>query len=610
MKKFLALAVLMLAALAALPAQGQNFPGAQGNPVPLARAAGTFYAPAFFWQGRVLSGNGCATTAGTNTCSGGATSGSIVMVGVAGGSGGLQIPDGTTIPLATIFSTTFSPIIVDWGQAAAEYVVPTAVSVGSCPAGNIGVGGSAQCATITGSFVNSHGQSATVVDGTFGLQTAINYANSLTGAQSNVGNVGFGGGIVTVDAAWNQMAQSISSVTTAPAGGPNGLLAAAIPFPNVVIRDDRGVRAQYYSVQPSNATAIATPAVLINTTATTCTGTATICSTANATLGGVTATWASASNYFCVTYVDIQGHEGPCGPTFHYTTAATVTVQVQPPVASTGVVGYLVYAGASYAAVTRLPIVSGTTGGPTCTLTAVETVTPACAVTNTIYNQTGSQATFAITEASTQPQPPGATITTFTTLQAFDITHTTYAYQPSNVMANNFTQNQVAFAASTGTSATAWELGRMLLPVGLMNTIGKTIRITGLITDTGNTVPTTGLVVAMGPPWASSAGASVCSTVNTTAQTAVVWNISFSCTITTDTISVAAGTGGTVQGNGWMMQSFTTQTTAGNLAVNNIVAPVTVNLYGATELEVILTPTSSTGMTSPQLLQCSVEVLN
>lgn len=601
MRKLLALAVLTLAFCVAggLLVEAQNFPGASGNPSVLSRPGGKFYAAAFFWQGRIISGN---------TATGSA---SIIVAVSTGGSGGLQVADGTTIPLGAAFNGTLSPLIVDWGQSAAEYVTPTAVSIGQCPAGNIGVGGVVQCATITASFANTHGQSGVVVDGSYGLQTAINYANSLNAAIPPSGNSTVGGGVVAVDAAWAQMASSISNVTGGPSGGPNALITGAIPFPSVVIEDDRGSRPQFFTVQPANATAITAPAALINTTPTTCTGTATICSTANATLGGVTATWTSAAAYFATTCVDLLGRESAAGPTMHFTTAATVTVQVQPPAAETGCVGYEVYEGTSYAAMTRLPVVAGTTGGPTCVLTAIETVNPACAITNTIYGQTGAVATFALIGASTQPQPPGATITTFTTLQAFDQSRTVYNYQPNPSATNacNAATGYVSFAASTGTSGSAWELGRAFIAPGCLNYIGATVRLTGEITGTGNTVPTVGLVVAMGPPWTASAGASVCSMVNTTAQTAVVWNITFSCTVTTQTISVAAGTGGTVLGNGWFAQQFTTQTTAGNLAVNNIVAPVTVNLYGGTELEVILTPTSSTGITSPQLLTLNAEVL-
>lgn len=581
MKRIFTITLAIVALLAAaVPAFTQNFPGAQGNPSVLSRPGGAFYAPAFQWQGTLIAGN---TATGSQT------------VTIASQ---FKAADGSIIPNSAIVNTLM-PMIFDIGQGAQETVTPTALAVTTCPSGNLGIGSnSAQCINFTGSFNNTHGQSAVVGDGTFGLQTAINYAASLnSGAPPGV-NSGSGGGTVIVDAAWAQM------------GGTTALIQAAIPYPSVVIGDYRGRQAQWYSVQPSNQTALATAAALVNTTPTVCTGTATICSTANATLGGTTSTWTSATVFFCTTYVDLQGHEGPCSPTFSYLTSATVTVQVQPPAATVGAVGYLVYAGASFAAVTRLPVVSGTTGGPTCTLTAVETVTPACAVTNTIYNQTGSVATFALIEASTQPQPPGATITTFTTLQAFDISHTGYAYFPSNVPAPAYTTNQVAFAASTGTSASNWELGRAFLPPGFMNTIGKTVRVSGLITGTANTVPTVTIFVAMGPPWTASVGAKVCTMVNTTAESAVVWNITFSCTITTQTVSIAAGTGGTVLGNGWFMQQFATGTTAGNLAVNNVVSPVTVNLFGGTEIEIILLPTSSTGITSPQLLQLSVEALN
>src|SRR5437868_6063854 len=115
----------------------QQFPGVQGNPLPAARPGGIFYAPAFFWRGTVISGN-------TST---GASQSIIVAGNNSGGSGGLTLPDGTSISLQTVFNT-LTPIIVDWGQGAQETVTPTSASVGTCPSGNLGIGGSQQCVTL------------------------------------------------------------------------------------------------------------------------------------------------------------------------------------------------------------------------------------------------------------------------------------------------------------------------------------------------------------------------------------------------------------------------------------------------------------------------------
>ena len=560
MKKFLhaAFAALFLLTTLALPA------AAQTQAPYYTRSAGRFIASRYNWGvGQVKSTN--AVTAGVGTMILSASS--------------VTLQDGSVLYPFTVPEQ----LMIDQGTSVAEIVTLTSASGCSTNAPN------ATCA-ITATFANAHGPSATITSATYGLQEALNdAASAVAGAQQSLVIAGnqLKGGVVVVDSTWP------GTSIAAPQSG-----ATVTPWPNVAIEDTHGAVPQWYSLQPSNATAVATPIAL--TSGTISSGTA-------SSLGGVSATWTNAAWYFCVTYVDLQGNESPCGPTYNFTATASVVINVTAPAASTGAVGYNVYGGTSYAAATRLPQVPGTTGGPTCVLTTIETVTPACALSNTTYGQSASNATFAVIPVTTQPQAPGATTTTFTTLQTVDLTHTVYNYQQTNGVPPNFVADDASFPtiAST-TTGTTFMLGRRHLPAGYLNTIGKTIRVTGEVSVTPNTVPTLTLFIALAPPWTASIPAKVCTMVNTTAQSAVVWNISFSCTITTQT----TGATGTVLGNGWYMQQFTTGTTAGNLAVNNIVAPVTVNLAAADELNVMMLDTSSTNSTTPVLYQLSVEALN
>lgn len=146
-------------------------PGAPGNfnqQSFLHRVGGIFYSSGYnTWQGTLISGN---TSTGSGT--------SVIIYP---GPGGVEtLADGTTLPLATIYNTSV-PVILDLGQANQETVTPTAISIGACPAGNIGVGGSSQCVTLTGTINNTHGQSAIVVSGDNGIMEAVTDAGAQGG---------------------------------------------------------------------------------------------------------------------------------------------------------------------------------------------------------------------------------------------------------------------------------------------------------------------------------------------------------------------------------------------------------------------------------------------
>lgn len=126
---------------------------------------GVWYAPAYAtWQATVLSGNAATGSQ------------SIIVTCSAGGVQGVcPLADGYAVPLTSIFNTNTPIYLMD---ANFETVTPTAVSIGACSPGFLGVGAATQCATITASFANTHGASAPVVSGDAGIFEAITDAGA------------------------------------------------------------------------------------------------------------------------------------------------------------------------------------------------------------------------------------------------------------------------------------------------------------------------------------------------------------------------------------------------------------------------------------------------
>ena len=125
--------------------------------------------------------------------------------------------------------------------------------------------------------------------------------------------------------------------------------------------------------------------------------------------------------HMCIAYVDIMGQEGTCSADFSQAGLATGSFIFSPPAASTGAVGYTIYIGLTGGGVTNLdykvPLVTQPTAvgaypaaNGVCTLTTVETITPACAVTNTVYGTVGSTATVTAITLSTSPINPQTTV--------------------------------------------------------------------------------------------------------------------------------------------------------------------------------------------------------
>lgn len=357
------------------------------------------------------------------------------------------------------FQVTTVPIVLPDGRSISPFWVGQHVTVGTgslaetmqvTALSNCTLGVAPGSCTVSGNTVNAHGQGDLITTETVGLEEAEFDAAS------------HGGGEVVIDQSWHQN------------GGTNAMIIAAVPFQNTTIVDYSASAPQYWLPSQQNATQIGTPSTLVATAA--CGGTTTVCSDATA-----VGTWTSTTNHFCIAYVDVMGNEGTCSADASFTTTASKAIDVTAPAASTGVVGYTIYGGTSYAGATQAAILS-----TVCTLTTLETVTPACAVTNATYGQVGSNAQVATITVTTSPLALNATTTSSTTDYVGNPgTSTSYKYGPSaraglSGMLLSYSSFPVGAAAATTVPNV---IGTIAIPPGLMNTVGKSFRICGYATE-------------------------------------------------------------------------------------------------------------------------------
>jgi len=454
-----AAAVLLALAVLFIPlyvgAQGQNPPSNQSF------VGGRFVARNYIYPGvRIFSGNN-ASGAATITLSQGSVrlpDGRSIVPFSAGGFG-IQGQSGALPAI---------PIYVGAGTTR-ELVTPTAVT--GCY-----VGAPQGTCQITATFANAHGQGEVVTSGSFGIQEALNDAGY------------FGGGLVVVDGSLNFVAGSAQTITSA--------LIAANVVNGTAIEDTRGTAPVYWNIM-AGATALATPAVL---------GATTVgfgIAGANFTGG----TYTGSNTYIaCITYVDIMGQEGPCSPTYTVATsgaAATDQIGFTAPPASAGAVGYIPYItlnGGSYVSAYKVPLITQPTVTGTypvangvCTLTTVETTTPACALTNATYNQTGSTAVVSALTVNTSPIEPEATVVSTTSIYVPNPGgRTTYFYSPAgglgpsgNFPGADLPSSWLPFTISAAPATTVpTVVATVNLPAGFMNVLGKKIEVCGEMTTT------------------------------------------------------------------------------------------------------------------------------
>lgn len=540
------------------------------NASTVSHQGGTYYASGYAtWSGRVISGNSATGSQ------------SIIVAGTAaGGAGGIQLADGTTLSLATVFST-LTPIIVDYGQGAQESVTPTAVSIGQCPAGNLGVGGALQCATITASFLNTHGQSAVVIDGAFGLQTAINHAQQL------------GGGTVVVDGVWSVM------------GGTTAILNAAVAFSSVGVEDVRGAAVVYWNIGQSVTTALATPTTLTAVTA-----------LPSATPVGA---YGTGTYHMCISYVDLMGNEGTCSADFSEAGLATGSFIFSAPAASTGAVGYTIYislTSGTYALSYKVPLTS-----TICTLTKIETVTAACAVANTTYGQTGAIATVtAITVNTAMLAPNATTISSTTDYVPNPNARTAYAYIPSNhVGLPGVVAASLPFPVGAAAGTTVPDvIGTLTLPAGFMNFVGREIEICGYATEAsaGSTATISNIQLWWDAAGSNAAGVPVLIGTNPSTNTLVTAKTDqFQvCYDLKTTVAGAGVTAGSIQQDGGTYCNQYTSSAVATVPVCTLgqgpAAVASLNLAGEARIDVVWLHTTGTDGAGVLLQDLTVKVLN
>jgi len=282
------------------------------------------------------------------------------------------------------------------------------------------------------------------------------------------------------------------------------------------------------------------------------------CSTTN---GVCPATWTASQPYFSIAYVDIQGNisVGGTGYQVGSNLTASVPVTIAQPAASAGAVGWLVFAGTTANLLEyQLPVTTTATGAAlgACTLTTLETVTPACALPNTTYGQAGSgPATFNAIYAATNMLIPVASEATANVWNPVFNAHSTFAYEPT-ATALSFQTNYTPFSANAATTASGNRavLATVPLPPGYLNQIGKTIRVKGKYTSTVTSGVTPEILINLGSQGANYGAAGIPTTlctmlsVGTTLAVTTV-NGTFECVLTTNAAGATAV--GSLFPDGW-----------------------------------------------------------
>lgn len=466
--------------------------------------------------------------------------------------------DGTTVcPLATN-----APILVGVGTNQ-DTVTPTALTNCSFPSAAYGA------CTVTGSFSHTHGTGEQVTSGSYGLQEAINLANT-NGS----------GGTVVVDRGW------------AGFGATNSTITGAAGFSNVVIEDAR-TGDSFWSLQPSTLTSLAVPTTLTSGTA--------------AFAASPVGTWANSAYYLCVTYVDALGGEGPCSLTFNETPTLNYSLTITSPAASTGAVGWRAYAGASYNAAYLLPITSSV-----CTLTTLESVMPACAI--------GSNGLFLAPNATTTNIRPNATVSagalsspTVNIAAPQPQGHTTFAYAPIGMTVPLAFQTHYGPFPQFGalTAGQIAYIGSVNLPTGFLNTIGRTVRLSGKLslgTVNTATLPTLTTVVSWAGGDTAGVGVTLCEFEGVAAGATKTYNGEFTCTLTTNAVGATAV--GTVMtgGNAVLQDQAIAANGLGPYVDQQTAAVGSLGLFSQDTINLVYTSTTNATSTE-QLLDLHVEVL-
>lgn len=511
--------------------------------------------------------------------------------------GYIVLPDGRSIvPYAVGV-----PIVVS--DASPELITPTAVSGCYNSKGQNQDGATVTC-TVTATFTATHGQGASILSATGGAAEAANDASN------------WGGGVVTIAPGFQLNTSCTGCYATFTA-----MMQALLPYSNVSFEDVRSGPPVYWNLTPAIGTTLSAPAALTSATA-----------FSSLTVAG-SASYAAGTIHVCYALVDIMGNEGPCSADYSFADTSAMAIQFTAPPAATGAVGWIPYIGLESGAsgneyqvkLVTQPTVIGVAPvavAGLCTLTTLETATPACAIANASYAQSGSGAVVAAYPVVSSPQAvatggqDGSTPTSY--YKGNTNSRTVYQYQPgASVGTPGIVRSSNAFHITTAAASTVPQiLGTLTVPTGFMNYVGRSIRICGEAyssTQGASTVVaikfewdaqgsdvSTGLPVILGGPL-----------VTNTLTTGTTGYFSF-CQDLTTTVASASATGGSIlAANGYLIESALTTGATPAAGPSNIgnAAVGSLNLAEAARIHIVMVQTTSSSAV-PALENLTVQILN
>ena len=583
--RIFALACLLVAAVTG--AMAQNIPIATSSyGSNLSFVAGKFVANNYANYGGAATAGGGANA---QVYTGNATTGSASMT-IRGGY--IVLTDGRAI---TPFAVGV-PIVIN--DATPELVTPTAVS-GCYKSQGMNQDGVLVTCTVTASFSFVHGVGASILSGTAGLAEAVEDAFN------------WGGGVVVLAPGWAATLNTscLNCYTSAQAA-----IAAVPVFASVGIEDDRGSVPAYYSVQPSAATLYVAPSALTSATVASST---TIAGSASYTGGTIHV------GYECV---DPMGNPGPISADYSFADTSAKAIVFTAPPAYSNCVGYVPAIGLESGAAnheSEMPLVTQPTvlgaapvANGVCTLTTIETIRPACAISNATYGQTGSAAIITGYPVVTSPQTfqlGGVSSTSYYAPNSN--ARTSYAYTAgAHLGLNGIVPSSGPFTVSATLGSTVpFVLGSVQIPAGYLNAYGRTIRVCGHITDAATDVDTITAVQF----WWDAQGSDV-----TTGIPVLVANDQITATLTASTnrdfcqkiettVASASATGGTLYSlDGWIAEGQVAAGTIHFMEPNITTAAVgSLNLAESAQIDIVFVETTSS-VDTPKLQNVTVEVLN
>lgn len=563
--------VSVLAALAMPMAMAQSVPNLINSTAAenVSWSSGLFLANAYNYSGAsVYTGNASTGSA------------SITVRG-----GYVVLPDGrSVVPFAVGV-----PIVVS--DSTPELVTPTAVS-GCYKSQGMNQDGILVTCTITASFSFTHGVGAQVLSGTNGA------------AEAALDAFNWGGGTVVIGPGWRL---GLNTSCTNCFASQNAAMAGILPYQQVSFQDVQNGNPVFWNLQQTASTFLAVPTTLTATTV------GFGLNGANTTGG----TYTGASTYHvCIAYVDVAGQVGACSADFSALTAGSGTtnqIGFAAPAASAGAVGYVVYislAGGTYSLAYQAPLTSSQ-----CTLTKIETVTPACAVANATYGQSGSAAIISALTLNTSPVDMQLGGVSGTLLTGNPNGRTTYSYVPSShLAANGLITVNLAFTVGGIGSATPIAVGTVNLPAGVMNYVGKTIRVCGkfLNTDVNSSIQNINLYWDAAGSDVAGSPVQIGALAATGTGTAAAYEGSFCDTFTTTTSGAGVTAGAVTPSVGFLEYALVSSgNVVGNGADTKAAAVSSLNLAGGSGFETRLSivHTNTTGNATPQLQSLTIEVL-